>query len=382
MKQQILPLGENPSLLIEKVPGDLRITGWERSELKAKTNGNALEITQEDGQTAVSCDSDLIISLPQDTSIVINNISGDASLRVLNNSLQIGNIAGDLALRNIGQATLEKVSGDFVVRHASGGVQVAHIGGDASLREVNGDVILEKIGSGLHLRGVQGNISAHVGDDAVLFIEPQAEATYNIQAGSDIMLRLSPDADVELTMTAETIAVNLPNMEAKVDESPHTLALGSGSAKMTLTAGEDLSVTSRVDAWQSLADFDISLPFIGADFPGLADDFGESLSRKMDNFGDDFAEHFSHKMDEATRKMDEKLRHADRKMRHAEQKARKADRHAEKRTRHAHFSWVNKQKRTPPSEPVSEDERLLILQMLQEKKISADDAEKLLSALE
>jgi hypothetical protein len=36
----------------------------------------------------------------------------------------------------------------------------------------------------------------------------------------------------------------------------------------------------------------------------------------------------------------------------------------------------------PASEPVSEDERMAILKMLAEKKITAEQAEKLLSALE
>jgi hypothetical protein len=35
-----------------------------------------------------------------------------------------------------------------------------------------------------------------------------------------------------------------------------------------------------------------------------------------------------------------------------------------------------------PKTPVSEEERLTILKMLQEKKITAEDAEKLLAALE
>jgi hypothetical protein len=37
---------------------------------------------------------------------------------------------------------------------------------------------------------------------------------------------------------------------------------------------------------------------------------------------------------------------------------------------------------TPPSDPVSEDERLMILRMLEQKKISMEEAEILLSALE
>jgi hypothetical protein len=36
----------------------------------------------------------------------------------------------------------------------------------------------------------------------------------------------------------------------------------------------------------------------------------------------------------------------------------------------------------PPADPVSEDERMAILKMLAEKKITAQQAEKLLSALE
>ena len=36
----------------------------------------------------------------------------------------------------------------------------------------------------------------------------------------------------------------------------------------------------------------------------------------------------------------------------------------------------------PPGEKVSEEERLMILRMLEQKKISMDEAEKLLSALE
>jgi hypothetical protein len=37
---------------------------------------------------------------------------------------------------------------------------------------------------------------------------------------------------------------------------------------------------------------------------------------------------------------------------------------------------------TPPSEPVAEEERLAVLKMLAEKKITAEQAEQLLNALE
>ena len=37
---------------------------------------------------------------------------------------------------------------------------------------------------------------------------------------------------------------------------------------------------------------------------------------------------------------------------------------------------------TPPSEPVAEEERMAVLKMLAEKKITAEQAEQLLNALE
>ncbi|OQX65666.1 MAG: hypothetical protein B5M51_00075 [Anaerolinea sp. 4484_236] len=366
MKQKTLSVGKTPALSIDLVPGDLRITGWDRDEIKAKTNGSALEMTAQDEKVTLSCDGDLILSVPRAAEIKITSVEGDASLRVLGNALKLGKVAGDLALRNIGQAEIEKVNGDLVVRHAANGLQVSQIDGDASVRDVGGDVQLKKIGSDLHLRNVEDSVSTQVGADAVLFINPQEGAKYNIRADSDILLRLPQNADAEMTLSAGSdLLVNLPDVE-KSDGTTRTLTLGSGSAKMTLTAGGDLRVTSRADEWASLADFDISLPFIGADFPGIPDDLAEQISRKADV---------------ATRKMDRKIHKAERKIHHAERKMRHAERraHAHEKRFNRSSHWGGEKK---PSDPVSDDERLLILKMLQEKKISADDAEKLLSALE
>ena len=383
MEHKTVSVGKMPVLIIDKVPGDLRITGWDRDEIKAKTNGSMLELVAKGETVTLTCDNDLIVSLPKNTQIEITSVEGDASLRVLTNSLTLTKIGGDLALRNIGQAAIGQVEGDLVVRHATDALKVDFIAGDASVRDVIGDVALSNVGSDLHLRNVQGNINAKVGGDAIFFVQPQNEASYKLESGADILLRLPNSADVEMELSAaDDLTVILPDVEDS-DENPRTLTLGAGSAKMNISAGADLHVTTRSDDWADMADFDISLPFIGADFPGLPDDFAERISHKMDTFPDDFADRISQKVDKAARKMDEKMRKAEHKVRHAERQVRQSERHVRgMEHRDTHFSWVNKQRRTPPTDPVSDDERLMILQMLQEKKISADDAEKLLSALE
>ncbi|MGE5222970.1 MAG: SHOCT-like domain-containing protein, partial [Omnitrophica WOR_2 bacterium] len=66
----------------------------------------------------------------------------------------------------------------------------------------------------------------------------------------------------------------------------------------------------------------------------------------------------------------------------AEQKARFAERHSQGREKRTWgFEWPASRPEAA-AEPVSEDERMLILKMLEEKKISAEEAEQLLSALE
>ena len=397
MQQKTIAVGKNPTLKIGDLPGDLRLKGWERDEIQAKTSGDVLEIVIEDETVSLTCDDDLIISLPQTAKIEIGAIAGDASIRSLATSLNLTEIGGDLVLRHVGKVDIRNIGGDLVMRHGIS-LKVDNVGDDASIRGVTGDVFIANVGSDLHLREVQGNLEANIGDDAVLYLHPHDDATYQVNAGDDIMLRLAADSlDVEMTLSAGNhLAVNLPDVE-KTDDNPRTLSLGLATAKLTFSAGNDLRVTNRANAWEDFADFDT---FVETDFSGLADNFAENISGLMEEFPDTFVERFSEKLDtfpdefvekiiskvdSSTRKMDQKMRQAEHKMRRAEHKARRAARQAERKAeRHKiKFRGIRPPNApTPPSSPVSEDERLLILKMLEEKKISASDAEKLLSALE
>ena len=67
-----------------------------------------------------------------------------------------------------------------------------------------------------------------------------------------------------------------------------------------------------------------------------------------------------------------------------ERHARQKERHARKTARK--FTWTFDSDKFPrgpkPNEPVSDEERMTILNMLSEKKITAEQAEDLLAALE
>ena len=71
-------------------------------------------------------------------------------------------------------------------------------------------------------------------------------------------------------------------------------------------------------------------------------------------------------------------RHTDRMQRHAERQAKRAERRAEKILR---FKKRQRDQEVQ-KDPVSNEERLMILRMVEEGKLTIEEAEKLLSALE
>ncbi|MBT3322788.1 MAG: hypothetical protein HN392_10945 [Anaerolineae bacterium] len=375
MNKETLKIDDALVLEITDIAGDLRVRGWEHDEIQAKTSGEILEILSKDEKISLKCDSDLILSLPSKIKLIIGNISDDASFR------------------NIGQVEIGQIGGDLSLRQAIS-LTVKSIGDDASIRNVSGEVNIGEIADDLHLRSVQGSVNVKVGNDAILYIDPQKDSEHEISAGNDILLRLPNNADVRLDLNAgDELHVDYPDIENSNsdEEQQRKLDLGLATAKMTLTAGGDLHVTTATKPWADMADFDIpgipdiSFPFEDFDFPQFADDVAEKISRKMDSIPDNIAEHFSHKMDSfpddfterISRKLDSKLRRADKEMRQAEKKMRQAEIKMKKH----HFSpenWGAKGKK----KAVSSDERMLILKMLEENKISTDDAEKLLLALE
>jgi hypothetical protein len=374
MKQTTISQPKRPLLVrIERVSGDLQVVGWERNEITAKTDGDSVGLTAGDSAVEMACDGDAILYLPRDASLEVRTVSGDGDIRALGGALTIGSVSGDLQLRNVGPVTIDNVSSDMSLRVCGGDFKAGHIGSDASLREVHGSIQAESVGADLYVRELTGSLNASVGADAVLYIQPAPETSYNLTAGADILLRLpgKPDAEFDLTCgTPDGIRIDLGDAAQTVTGPSHKLTLGSGSAKFRMSAGADLVVTSRAREWESAAEFDRSSrsEFPGPGWSPLPPDFNERISRTVEA---------------ATRRAQLKT---DAAMRRAEEKLRAAER----RSSHMGVSvgrWganVDRQGTPPPppSEPVSDEERLSILRMLQEKKISREEAEKLLAALE
>jgi hypothetical protein len=412
MQQQTVPVSSNANVLVHAVRGDLRVAGWDRNELMIKTDGSHLDLVTSADPITISCDEDVILYLPRNTTLQVEKVAGDASLQALSGPVTLGPVAGDLtmkdlgpvtlgtvsgdaSLRNIGALNAENVSGDFALRGGHGVCAVDTIGGDASIRDIDGMVAIEQVGSDLYVRNVHGAVNVNAGADVALYLEPLPGQTYDITAGDDLILRLSPDTNVKLHLTGgspDSINVDFPGVELPEGCVGCEVVIGTPAdnmADMLLTAGDDLLVTSQADSWESAADFGVGMgdgsewnipPF------ELPDDFSERINQRVQAAMERAQSHLeaaNRRAESAGHRASIKIEAA---MRRAEAKARAAEvraRRGQTNINIGRWNWdVTPHGPTQAAAPVSDTERLTILKMLQEKKITVEEAETLLAALE
>jgi len=361
---RIISAGKTPSIKIEAIDGDLSVVGWDGEDVLIKTDEDELTLQQNGETVSFSCTDDVSLRVPRDASLSIERVGGDMALRGVLGSIKINEIDNDLSMRDVANVSIETIKADFSLRGAKGNLAVKSVGGDVSIRDVEGNIALDSVADDLALRGARGNVKVNVGEDVVVYLEPKADGAYSITAGDDILLVLKPTANVTLSMNGDEIDIDWPGVENQDDITERVLVLGDGSSKISLNAGGDIRVTSDAEAGNS------------------AEDFGNFAGMNFDWSG--FGERISRQVEQATARAAKR----------AEEAARRVERHAK---RHAgrwganvkagRWNWEMGPKGvpippSPPSEPVADEERLAVLKMLAEKKITAEQAEQLLSALE
>ena len=355
-----ISVGSQPKVKIESVEGDLHLVGWDNDEILVRNEDDVVTFQQNGDEVNINCQDDLAINVPKNSEVHILVVNGDMSVRGLAGDFEADAVNGDVAIRDAGEVILGAVESDFSLRGARGDVHVKSVGGDASLREVNGSLTLDSVADDLAIRGVGGNLKVDVDADVVVHLEPKPGQEYSVVAGDDIMLILPESANATLTLSGDKINVHLPNVQPE-DSASRVVMLGDGSAQIKLNAGGDVLVTNRQDAPESADEF--------GNFAGMMFDWGSwgrEIGQEWGNIGREWGDRISRQAQEAAQRVERKVRHA-----------------AHRRNARMKWTWdFDNMPKAPKREPVSEEERMTILRMLAEKKITSEEAEQLLSALE
>jgi len=412
MSQRIFKTSPTPEVRILSIGGNLTLKGWEADEVSFKGSaGDQVDFDQTADSLSLTCEGDCLLRLPVNASVSIDRVHGEARLKLLEEPVSINSVDGSLVASYCGPLQVGRVSGELIAKHISGDLQIEEVDGNVILKEVEGWARLDRVSGNLEAREVRGNLHATVDGNARLRLSNLEGDEVQVSAEGNLECRLSLDASaqVQLSSGAERIQVSGPEGRMVIQERAYSLTLGEGEARVFLSAEGNLSISSEEEDWDETGG--VPDPEFSAQ---IAEQIGRQVEAQMQALTRQLEEQMAHlssvagragvsaeRMEQimqraretserATARAQEKMRKAQeklaRKMENEQRKAEARARAAERRGARSFGIHVSTSggagASVPASEPVSEEERMLILRMLEEKKITLDEAERLLSALE
>jgi len=96
---KMISVGKSPRIVVDSIGGDISVMGWDGSEILIKADDDELHLEQNGDDIRFSCDDDMSLRVPKDSTLSFASISGDASIRGVSGDIEIKQIHGDLSMR-------------------------------------------------------------------------------------------------------------------------------------------------------------------------------------------------------------------------------------------------------------------------------------------
>ncbi len=353
------------------------------------------------------------LRLRQTANVTIEHVGDDLSAKKIAGYLHVNSVGGDLLAH--------RVQGDFVV---------TRVGGDLFLREVEGS--LEASAGGDVTISVEFKPDQHyrlnAGSDLVCRVGPNTDGRFEVHAGGDLGIDLA-SAQIEGNGRNKVVTRGSGNPVVQLSAGGDLSLSGLAASADTLDDfgdrfGEDFGVMAEEFAAQvenqiesqievQLADFQrqLSERLAGLDVGPVhiqAEELAAKARRAAERTAENAKRRIERQTEAAQRRVEAAQRQAQREAEAAQRRVEAAQRRAEAMGRRAAAGRPGEPGRpggwnfgfsgprpptppvpptppmppTPPAAPVSDEERMVVLRMVEQGKINVADAEKLLAALE
>ncbi len=365
-----------PQITVTECLGDLMVRAVEGTRVTVRVRNGADEATveREGDSVTIAARDDCSLTCPPGSALTIHTVRGDLWVKEVQGEITVGTVHGDVALRDVGPATVDRVYGDLLARRIAGSLAIQDVAGDAQVRDVEGPAVLHQVGSDLRAEGLRGGLVAEqVGADGRLGPPFSPGATYRLQVGSDLFVHLPADASLRLSLRpGGRVRSSLPGLLLEPANGGRQGVIGAGDALLEAQAGGDIYLRpaeppSREEEFAFTVDLEGLEMTIEA---RIAEAMAELEARLEESLGRIDSEAVRRRMARA-----------------AEQARRAAERAAERarlRAEQAERRWrrASGRRARPRREGPTDEERLRVLRLLEQGKITPDQAADLLAALE
>lgn len=192
--------------------------------------------------------------------VQVTHIGSDAQISGAHDRCQIDVVEGDLKIRNAGTIVIQTISGDLVAEQFAaleiesiegsctissdrGSTTIGSVDGDISARVRQGPLQVTSIAGDARIDGAAAGLSlGHVEGDLNLRLEPADGATYHVHGDGDAMVSLPASCDLTLEAHVAGDISGLSNGRGRRQTSPVNAVFGTGAAQLTLTIDGDLTL--------------------------------------------------------------------------------------------------------------------------------------------
>jgi len=411
MSKERYETGKAPRIMLEECAGSVVVKGWgenavvvkgehesgEGEELVTLRAHGPLQLRVPAGATlaAATLHGDLIVKgvagelelaevigdlvLKNVGAVNVASAHADVTMRQANGPVQIAEVMGDLALRNVGAVAVGTVHGDFSVRYVDGDAQVEEVMGDISLYTVGGDVHVQRVHRDVNLNNLSGTVEIGEAMGDIRLVGGLAPGKHHLTALGDIVVRWPAGAALNVIATAPQVRNRLPLTNVQEEGENFSGQMGDGDTTLILSARGRV-ILKEIDAAQKDVDFSAEWSF-GTDFA--------EVGAELAGLGAQISGELNARVNELTQRLDERLgpdfaqQMADRAAQKAERAVQRAMSQADRARRQAD-AWTPPPASPKPKkkQPVSPEEQMKILNMLEKGIISVEEADTLLKALE
>ncbi|PKO06945.1 MAG: hypothetical protein CVU41_04815 [Chloroflexi bacterium HGW-Chloroflexi-3] len=354
---------------------------WENDQVEARYPANKeCNFNLDSDVLDIVAKSYLILSVPKNIEFVIERIYGNLETVGDLGKILIENVSGNCSIQSTEMLTIENISGNCKIGHITSNANIRNVGGNLSFIVENGIMEIHGVGGNLSGKADSISLTTSVGGNLKIMTNRFDGNENHLRAGGSIKLNISDlDNTVINARAGGIVSINYQESSEKFTNGKFEKKFGSGEKEVQLKAGGNIKISDEE------ADFEINQNFGSADdayVDGIEQKFE---SKALQSSGFDFTDLFdidgeiSEKIREKTQMADEKIQKAMEKM---ERKFSFKEEFGMPRPPRPPRPPVQPQPRGPKSSPISTEEKMMILQMLQEKKITAEEADRLLRALE
>jgi len=278
------------AVAVSQLGGDLAVEGL----------GGPLSAGQVEGDVALSnvqavvlerVEGDVSISRAGDVQ-ARGYINGDVALRQVA-AAELAEIEGDLAVHEAASLSVERVDGDVAARAVAGPVRLNTVDGDLALREVGGAVEIGRVRGDLSAYDVRGGLMVtRVDDDVVLSMAFQEGQTYRVAAEGDISVRFPQETAARFVIQARRwFLPPAGSFQVETQAEDHAVVqLGKGGPEVQLYSDADVVLGAVSGDWERSFE----------QFSRRMDQWGEELRRRFERAD---WEHIGQEIEEATSRM-------------------------------------------------------------------------------